>query len=430
VRILFAHNLPYLPALNGAAKMGRCLLEGLVGRNHNCRVVALAGTDNEKLQQLASRDPSGSSALKLLGLSPTSQTFIHHGVEVYAFADNPRLHEQLNHHIREFDPTWVIISEDPTYMLLAAANKIDPRRTLFFSQSQATLPFGPEAFTTEPHKMQMLEEVAGLLTNSEYLRTYIRRWGGLESFFAAIPVYGVPPFRHLGSFDNRFVTMINPSTIKGLPVFLELARRFPAVEFAGVPTWATLAADRSALKSLPNVKVLEPSADIDDVFAQTRVLIVPSLWGEAFGLVAVEAMLRGIPVLASNVGGLPEAKLGVDYVLPLRPIEKYEDRRDESWIPVPVIPDQNIEPWETALRTVLSDKAEFDRISSDSRKAATDYVSGLSVIPTERYLEELLQRRSSFTSSERQKDDMSKLLEGLSPEKLQALATLLKKKAP
>jgi hypothetical protein len=41
-----------------------------------------------------------------------------------------------------------------------------------------------------------------------------------------------------------------------------------------------------------------------------------------------------------------------------------------------------------------------------------------------------LLQRSSFTGSERQKDDMSKLLEGLSPEKLQALATLLKKKAP
>ena len=47
----------------------------------------------------------------------------------------------------------------------------------------------------------------------------------------------------------------------------------------------------------------------------TRILLVPSLWGEAFGLVVVEAMLRGIPVLASNVGGLVEAKLGVDYIL-------------------------------------------------------------------------------------------------------------------
>ncbi len=36
------------------------------------------------------------------------------------------------------------------------------------------------------------------------------------------------------------------------------------------------------------------------------ILIVPSLWQEPFGLVAVEAMARGLPVIASHVGGLAE----------------------------------------------------------------------------------------------------------------------------
>ena len=37
---------------------------------------------------------------------------------------------------------------------------------------------------------------------------------------------------------------------------------------------------------------------------------MPSLWNESFGLVAVEAMLNGIPVLASNRGALPETIMG------------------------------------------------------------------------------------------------------------------------
>ena len=41
---------------------------------------------------------------------------------------------------------------------------------------------------------------------------------------------------------------------------------------------------------------------------------MPSLW-QAFGRIVVEAM-HGIPVIASDAGGLAEAKLGVDY-LPL-----------------------------------------------------------------------------------------------------------------
>jgi glycogen(starch) synthase len=45
---------------------------------------------------------------------------------------------------------------------------------------------------------------------------------------------------------------------------------------------------------------------LPDVAAQGSVVLVPSRWEEAFGLVALQAMQVGRPVVASRVGGLPE----------------------------------------------------------------------------------------------------------------------------
>jgi glycosyltransferase involved in cell wall biosynthesis len=42
------------------------------------------------------------------------------------------------------------------------------------------------------------------------------------------------------------------------------------------------------------------------LFETIDVLVVPSLWHEPFGRVAIEAMAWGIPVIASRRGGLPE----------------------------------------------------------------------------------------------------------------------------
>lgn len=42
------------------------------------------------------------------------------------------------------------------------------------------------------------------------------------------------------------------------------------------------------------------------LLAGADVCVVPSIWGEAFGLAALEPGARGVPVIASNVGGIPE----------------------------------------------------------------------------------------------------------------------------
>ncbi|WP_395747006.1 glycosyltransferase family 4 protein [Prosthecobacter sp.] len=47
-------------------------------------------------------------------------------------------------------------------------------------------------------------------------------------------------------------------------------------------------------------------ADIREELAGADLVVVPSIWREAFGRVLIEAMASGIPVVASHTGGIPE----------------------------------------------------------------------------------------------------------------------------
>jgi glycosyltransferase involved in cell wall biosynthesis len=96
-------------------------------------------------------------------------------------------------------------------------------------------------------------------------------------------------------------------------------------------------------------------------------------------------MLRGIPVLASDIGGLPEAKLGVDFVLPVVPGEFREDGF--------VSPPQDLSPWSQALGELLFDEDAYQQCSQQSRQAAHDFVASVSVSRFEALLDQLAEDR-------------------------------------
>jgi glycosyltransferase involved in cell wall biosynthesis len=54
------------------------------------------------------------------------------------------------------------------------------------------------------------------------------------------------------------------------------------------------------------VRTEVPHEEVMEAWRRAGVGLVPSLWPEPFGLVAVEAMRSGVPVVASRIGGLPE----------------------------------------------------------------------------------------------------------------------------
>lgn len=62
----------------------------------------------------------------------------------------------------------------------------------------------------------------------------------------------------------------------------------------------------SQLGMVEQVTFLGHSPNPQSIYCMSDVVVVPSLWLEAFGRVVVEAMACGTPVIASRVGGIPE----------------------------------------------------------------------------------------------------------------------------
>lgn len=100
-----------------------------------------------------------------------------------------------------------------------------------------------------------------------------------------------------------FVGRVSPE--KGLNVLLDAAC------LSNVPT--RIAGD---LAKMPHLKSIAPDnvqfvgalsrQELPDFLRGARFLVVPSIWNEAFGIVAAEAMSWSVPVIASRIGGLPE----------------------------------------------------------------------------------------------------------------------------
>ena len=158
-------------------------------------------------------------------------------------------------------------------------------------------------------------QVEAVVAVSEHLLKKLRAADYFQNASAHV-IYNATPsiegvHTRLGRLSDseplRFGYLGTLSEPKGLPWLVE--------QFKRLPVNATLQiAGRGQLDFEKQLKQMADSEAIHFVgyqspetfYRQIDVAIVPSIWNEPFGLVAVEACAHSVPVIASNRGGLPE----------------------------------------------------------------------------------------------------------------------------
>ena len=112
------------------------------------------------------------------------------------------------------------------------------------------------------------------------------------------------------NIQEKGIVFIGDSEIKGLSIVKKISRILNNQRF--------YVFSRNVKEKFmeQNITYMPWSTDNSIPFQYAKLIIVPSLWNEAFGRVSVEAQSLNIPVLVSNRGGLPETvKFNKKYIV-------------------------------------------------------------------------------------------------------------------
>lgn len=325
---------------------------------------------------------------------------------------------------------WMIIDADGSQAELspsgpslfeAALYHLEPSRVLLLVQNIHFLPLGPYGTAAcTPRLLAAWGRVAGVACVSHFVAQYVAQhaaplglqqqriyvahcaaWCALSSgpfqdygavHAAHLPWHATPAASHHSSSGNSSCSDPPPSGSssqqqhqqwkpiigclkltpeKGGRIFLSLAQYMPECNFLGVCSDAALQQAAAAL-ALPNLRLVQPIADVDQLLQHMAVVLAPSLWQEAFGMVVVAAQLRGVPVIVSNQGGLAEAAQGAAAaVVPVNPMTlPVDDSGCPSWRQRVFPAEQPVDMWAAAIKQLLGSRERYHACSKAGRAAA------------------------------------------------------------
>lgn len=141
-----------------------------------------------------------------------------------------------------------------------------------------------------------------IICNSHFMRSLCSKTLDVsESNIEVVyPQLDLNNLKEISLKPNRMkVVHVGRNKYKGFSIFLELSKRFPDIDFVNF--------DRENEDVRVNNIEYHSWTTTMKVLEEAKVVLIPSIWNEAFCRLAAEAAYLKIPVVASNKGGLPEA---------------------------------------------------------------------------------------------------------------------------
>lgn len=180
------------------------------------------------------------------------------------------------------------------------------------------------------------------------------RWRALFGIDSHLLPPAIIPSRYQADHTGDRVLFINPVPEKGVELAAGLAAANPDIPFLVAESWAVGDDWRGWLQqrfgALRNVEWCPATDDVRTLYRQARIVLMPSVWEEAYGRTVIEAQLNGLPVLASRRGALPQTVGEGGEVLDLQ---------------------ESLPVWSGALRRLYFDVIHWQGLS-DAAKAHAD----------------------------------------------------------
>lgn len=303
MRILFATTHKHLPELRGGMEVNTHeLIHALQKRGITAGVLCgLAGIGWVGL--------SARLKMKLLG-----QTAPRDSVLGYSCWRSWNSVADVAHVVRAFRPDAIVIQGGADFDPLLKACLATGLPTCCYLHTQDKLPIAP-ALRDNP--------LLTFIANSEFTASLHD-----DKRISAIVRPLIRPAAYLTQTDRSAVVFVNPTPHKGLDIVLKLAsarRDIPFLFVANQPAAAIAIKRQVADLGLGNIEVVGPFADMRMAYKHAKLVVAPSQAYETWGRIATEAHFNGIPVLASDRGGLSEAVGPAGLCLPA-------DAPADSWL--------------------------------------------------------------------------------------------------